>query len=269
MNGRQLLHSAIAALLLLGATACGSGETTGQSPATSTTAPGVSTSTVPATPTTPTTPTTAAIADACGAGARPAAAVRVSEAPGDFDGDGQPDVLVTYGLGTDASPEPWHLRLEPATGNPIDVELPSPVAPVPVQALGGTDLSGDGTPEPFAVVAGGTSLLLVGVFQLGLCTLTRVTGPDGQPSALPVEAEANHRRGIRCDGARVFTRTADSDDGVTFRTGEGRLRFSGAALVPDGAPALGTLTSPADDAAIASYSTIDCPGVVTPAAPTG
>lgn len=265
--GRHLLVLVVAVALVAGAACSGDSDTNAQPPGTSTTALAASSTT--AAPGTTTPPTTAAIADACGAGARPNTAVRVSEAPGDFDGDGQPDVLVTYGLGTDASPEPWHLRLEPATGNPVDIELPSPVAPVPVQALGGADLSGDGKPEAFAVVAGGTSVLLVGVFRLGLCTLTRVIGPDGQPSALAVQAEVNHRRGIRCDGARVFTRTADSDDGVTFRTGEGRLRFSDNALVPDGAPSLGSLTSPADDPVIAAYSTIQCPGVATPAAPTG
>jgi hypothetical protein len=210
----------------------------------------------------------------CTAGPRPATAIRVSQAAGDFDGDGTPDTLVVYGTGTDSAPAPYIVRIDLGAGNG-SVETPIvDAATDPIQnvkALGGADVSArSGLPadgsgaEAFVAVGSGASTFLVGLYQLTACKLVRLASASGStPAELPVGGTVTHLSGVRCDnvsgGARLVQVSAESTDGVTYATSEQPFDVTDGKLVAASPAVTGTRSG--NDPDLPRYSGLDCSGV--------
>jgi hypothetical protein len=274
--GARRLALAGALVVAVVAAACGGDDGADAAATTTTVAPQTTTTVAPTTTTTaPATTTTAPVATGCDAGPRPDAAVAVTEAAGDFDGDGAPDTLVGYGEGTTDDPAPWHLRVELATGGAVDEVVTDAVGPGAGRALGGAEISASaGLPpdgsgvEAFASIGSGASVALVAVFQLKDCVLTRLNGPDGGPSSFAIGGTVTHGSGLRCEGIsggqRLVDLAAESNDGTAFTTTETLLKVDGTALVQANPPIVGNLTSPADEDAIQGFYSLQCTGVASP-----
>jgi hypothetical protein len=205
---------------------------------------------------------------------RPENAIRVSQAPGDFDGDGTPDTLVVYGTGTDDAPAPYIVRVELGNGNGSVETAIVDAATDPIQnvkALGGSDVSAragrpdDGSgAEAFVAVGSGASTFLVGLYQLTACHLVRLASAGGStPAEMPVGGTVTHLSGVRCestsDGARLVQVSAESTDGVTYTTSQQPFDVTDGKLVPASPPVAGTLSG--NDPDLPRFSGLDCSGV--------
>jgi hypothetical protein len=211
----------------------------------------------------------------CDAPAPPAGATAVSQAPGDFDGDGQADILVTYATNS-TPPVDHHLQIQTASGHHIDTVITDALSNDASQqphALGGADITtsaglppdGSGE-EAFVSVGSGASVTLVAVFQLLDCTLTRLADPDtAEPATFAIGGSVTHLDGLRCDGAaggvRLVQLSAESSDGETYATTERRLEVQNGQFVVTNA-VNDTITN--DDPRLQAFSVIDCPGVSNP-----
>lgn len=213
----------------------------------------------------------------CSGPAVPASAVDVTRADGDFNGDQVTDTLTVYGTGTASEPAPYHVQIELANslGRIDDAIVDAATEGAGnVKALGGSDITASaGLPpdgsgdEAFVEVGSGASDALVGVFQLVGCTLTRITGPQGQaPSQFAVGGSVTHLDGIRCDGTaggqKLTQLSATSDDGQTYKTTETRLRVESGHFVQDSPPLADSID--AGDPTLQGFSNLDCTGVQAP-----
>ena len=212
----------------------------------------------------------------CGGAAVPPAAVNVTHADGDFDGDGASDTLTVYGAGTATQPSPYHVHIDLAGGRgTVDAAIVDAATDSTevVKALGGADItSSAGLPpdgsgaEAFVAIGSGASDTLVGVFQLTGCSIARLTGPQGNaPSTFPIGGSVTHLDGLRCDGTaggqRLVQLSATSSDGVTYTTPETRLTVANGHFTPD-PPIADTVN--AHDQRLQPFTGLDCPGVQSP-----
>lgn len=212
----------------------------------------------------------------CSAAAVPGSAVNVTTAEADFDGDGSNDTLTVYGTGSASQPSPYHVHVDlGADHGSLDaaiVDAATDGAQV-VKALGGAEVTASaGLPpdgsgvEAFVAIGSGASDTLVGVFEVTDCTVTRLTGPQGNaPSSFPIGGSVTHLDGLRCDGSaggqRLVALSATSDDGFTYQTKETRLSVVNGHLNPD--PPI-TDTIDAQDPRLQAFSSLDCQGVQAP-----
>lgn len=171
--------------------ACGGSSPTATGVAASTTTtPVVTTAPTPA-KTGPS--TTVGPAAACPTVPLPGNATYQTTAPGNFDGDGQPDVLRAY-----QAAGAWHLRAELSAGGQVDVTVANVGAGDAVKAVGGFDIDENIIDEAFATVGSGAYAAIVGIWKAGgPCQLNRLT-VNGQPSAFAVGASVGNRSGLRC-----------------------------------------------------------------------
>lgn len=208
----------------------------------------------------------------CNATPPPVSAINVSHVDSDFNGDGKADTLTVYGTGTVQQPSPYHLQIQlsGSLGAVDDViaDAATDNSQV-VKALGGADVTASaGLPpdgsgaEAFIQVGSGASDALVGVFQLIGCKITRLTGP----SLFPIGGSVTHLDGLRCDGTaggvRLVQLSATSNDGVSYDATESRLQVQNAAFIPLGDPI--TTTVEASDPRLQGFSSLSCPGVLSP-----
>lgn len=263
------------------------GPTTTAATTTSTPTTSTTTTTLPPTTTAPSTTTTTAAppsrtapgglpavpAGACGALPAVPGALSITTASADADGDGAADTLTGYATSAGGSPT-WHLRVALAAGGGAEAVV-SDVEPASVRPLGGYPLwFGLGAENPdlhdalFATVGAGAAGPIVGVYQLTGCALGPVDGPTGVAVELPVTATVGTQSGFACDagaGSRwLDVWVSSTSDGITYELREGQLKGSGPGLIgslPDMAgPVSRTLSSPADDAEIATLgSIVNCP----------
>ena len=219
--------------------------------------------------------TTASSGPCSGAGV-PGSAINVTHAGGDFDGDGTTDNVTVYGTGTTNQPSPYHVHMDlgggHGTADAVIVDAATDDTQI-VKALGGADITASaGLPpdgsgdEAFVAVGSGASDTLVGVFQLTNCTITRLTGPQGNaPSNFPIGGSVTHLDGLRCDGTaggqRLVQLSATSDDGVTYRTKETRLTVASGHFSPD-PPITDSVNQ--QDPRLQAFSGLDCSGVQAP-----
>ena len=107
---RRCVVVACAVLVVLPLAACSKDSKRPAAVAVSSSSSSSSSSSLPPLPATAS--TTPASSDPCAASPPPASAVNVTHADGDFNGDGQPDVLTVYGTGTTTQPSPYHVQIE-------------------------------------------------------------------------------------------------------------------------------------------------------------
>jgi hypothetical protein len=186
----------------------------------------------------------------------------------DVDADGAPDVVRTYSVGAAPVAGDWHLRIELATGQGVDLALPDDPAPGAIVVLGGTYIGSDVEPGPggmapaiFVKTGAGASSSIISLFRLDECTLVAMGG--GTP--FPVGASATHSESLRCEGVAgtmllTFHQAQLSGDGVTYEvidTGYTRdgddLAVYGAGPQTTNEPTLPPVTT-----------LIDCPGIDQP-----
>ncbi len=182
---RHLQVALAAAAVALLAGACGGGGSDATTTTTSTTAPSTTSSS--------TTSTTAA--PRCPAVAVPDGATSLAEATGDLDGDGSPDTVRSYLMGS----TDWHLQVELAAGGGADLAI-APSGADAVTVIGGADVDGDGADELWARTGSGASATILGLARFGDCALARVTTPGGEPIEIPVGGTVGTASGAACTG---------------------------------------------------------------------
>lgn len=213
---KRVLAALLAALLVVGAcTTTEPEEDTSDAGATPSTAAGSD-------PSAPTTSTTGPSADCPppGAGGLPAEGRELSEALGDFDGNGSVDQQFVY-----SSRSGWMMRIVLSSGFGAEVEIEGRSA----RAVGGFPM-GDGGDLALAVVGSGASALRVGLFAFRDCTIVPVTGPDGDHAVFPVGGSVGEGHGLECKDGQLIEMTARSRDGRTYATEQVVYRLDGTSL---------------------------------------
>ena len=202
MRHRQLLAAALAALLLLAACTTTKAVEDADDPG-----PTVSTA-QGADPEPPTTTTTGPSADCPppGAGGLPTQGQDLSEALGDFDGNGSIDQQFVY-----SSRAGWMMRIVLSSGFGAEVEIDARSA----RAVGGFPM-GDGGNVALAVVGNGATTQLVGLFAFRDCTIVPVTGPEGGSAEFSVGGSVGEGHGLECKDGELVEMTARSRDGRTY-----------------------------------------------------
>jgi hypothetical protein len=200
--------------------------------------------------------------------AMPADAVESGNKSLDVDADGAADVVRTYSVGVAPVAGDWHLRVELATGQGVDLALPDDPAPGAVAVLGGTYIGSDVDPGPdgmrpaiFVKTGAGASTAVISLFRLDECTLVAMGG--GTP--FPVGASVTDAESLGCEGVAgtmllTFHQAQLSGDGVTYEVIDTGYTRDGNNLVVYGA---GSQTS--NSPTLPTYpSLIDCPGIDQP-----
>ena len=179
----------------------------------------------------------------------------------DANGNGYDDTVSTW---FEAASDSWWLLMAWGNGGSTEVMITdsSPVAAA--RPLGVVDLNGDGQYELFAIVDSGASAQIVGVFELGDCTVNRMTFSDsGAPAAFPVGASIGSLSGVACSSSG----SAFSDIDALFATDDGTGMYDGGAqgytvsgtqLVPGFGD--GAVFANFDEAA-AAVAGFDCPPI--------
>ena len=163
-----------------------------------------------------------------GAGGLPSEGQELSEALGDFDGNGSLDQLFMYASRSGRSP--WRLRIVLSSGYGVDLELDEPTSRgQAAQAVGGFRIA-DGGDVAFAVVGSGASADRVGLFVFRDCEIVPVT-LSGEHAVFPVGGSVGEGHGIECREDGLVAMVARSRDGRTYTTEQTVYRLEGTALV--------------------------------------
>ncbi len=175
--------------------------------------------------------------------------------PGDFDGDGNQDELLTY----QAAPNDWRMRVVFADGGGADAAITHADDLFPPRPIGGFDIDGDGTEEAFVTVGAGASTMLIGLYDISDCVATRITA-GGMAAVFSVGASVGAESGVVCPGDGSVRRTFAQrvDDGV-FEGGFEDYTLNGAALVSQG---IQSQQMSAEQAGV--LAGFDCGGLILP-----
>lgn len=171
----------------------------------------------------------------------------------DLDADGAADDVSTYFVPSDGR---WHIRVEWGGGGASDEVITDSGGLAPASPIGAHDVDRDGTPELFARVGSGASAVLIGLYDIAQCELTRAT-INGEAASFPVGATIQNISGLSCgpvgDLDRLFAQFVSDDN---FEGGVEPFALNGAELTPgfgDGATFTGE-----EAAALAVF---DCGGL--------
>jgi hypothetical protein len=192
-------------------------------------------------------PTTTAAGCPALSGAAPA--VEATNAPGDFDGDGRPDRLVT---GRVAAGGAWRVRMDLAAGGGSEAELPATAEGV--KAIGASTVDVGPAQSAFAVVARNAAGGNVGLFVLRSCKIERVT-MAGKPAEFAVGTGATARTGLACQVPGLVVYQATTTDGRFYQAATVTYLLLGGTLDE---VHRATSTLGADDAALAPYGRFTC-----------
>jgi hypothetical protein len=137
-------------------------------------------------------------------------ATSVTQALGDFAGDGTPnDVLKVYHLGS-----AWHVRVD-IGGQGVSDHVLSGAGPM--TAIGATTVNNDAIDEAWVKVSSGAGTDVVGLLAFHNCNLQRVY-LNNAPAAFAIGSTVTADDGLSCFGfnvgVEVFATT--SGDGVTY-----------------------------------------------------
>lgn len=198
--------------------------------------------------------TTTASSPSCGdSGAVAVDATGFESVVADFDVDGASDQLQTYFVPSDNR---WRIRYLPGTGGSFDEEITDSGPVGAVRPVGGYDIDGDGSLEAFVVVGSGASAVLVGLYDVGDCTVTRVT-LDGVAAAFPVGATVGNISGLTCQGlGHIDALFASAIGGGAYEGGSSPYDLAGSVLTQGFGD--GAVWASFDEAATA-VSGFDCP----------
>ena len=277
LQRRSVRSAGLVGVALLALAACGSSSTVSTADSTTSSSSAASTTsivstTLPAASTTVATPATAAPttvdSSVCGDRAPAAGAFQVRTATGDYDGDGAPDTVTTWGESGPSGPD-WYLRMQLASGVASFQGLGDLGAGF-LAVLGSVDLdfqlgaeAGENEDEVVAIVgstASGYDLGFFAVDPIG-CVYQFVRTDGAGFFTLPVGATVSRMSGLTCDGGAgsrfAVALTADAAGAVwnvvsrrVERPFEGALEL-GAAL---------TSTLPSGSSALAAYEQAECDG---------
>lgn len=224
------------------------GTTTATAVATTTSAP-------PTTSTSTTTTTTTLPAGPC-PGTPPAemppGATDVSQAFGDFDGDGVGD---TFRVFRDPGGQ-WWARMEFPNG--YATQVPS-ITGMIAEAWGTTDIGHTGD-VAFGVVDVGASDERIGFFYFDSCGVWPVYESGGELAQFPVGGSVTHVEGLTCrpDGVDVTQAAETANPGEWSVSSVSYLWNPGTFELEAQLGAAALLHSPADDAAIYAHGDFNC-----------
>lgn len=186
----------------------------------------------------------------------PADAADLTEVAVDLNVDGQLDSLQTYAV---PSEDRWHIRVEFGGGGAFDEAIEGSNLVAPARPIGAVDLEEDGTMEAFAVVGSGAAVLLIGLYDVDGCAITRIT-IGGSPAVFPVGATVGSVSGLSCEGVGDLDRLFASRIGAdAFEGGFEPFALVGAVLTPGFGDGAGFT-----DAEAAALATFDCAGLTLP-----
>lgn len=210
----------------------------------------------------------------CGSGGEPLPGDppdQLSNASGDFDGNGSNDDLYVWKDGTQ-----WIAHVETDGGFGGEVVLPTSQYDT-AEAIGGHDVNGDGVDEVFVKIGAGASTDIIGLFTLWEAVGSPTTGfscalrpisldwasPD-EPASWVIDYGILTQTGLQCrlnhtlreyyqdtaDGTTYLQQRHDYSYTPSFGIGDPVISSIGTSSV--------TLTSPADDALIALGGSFTC-----------
>lgn len=200
----------------------------------------------------------------------PDVAESVEQTTGDLLGDGQPDQVTTYAIGS-GDDAVYLLRVETSSGYVVEASLDDATSHAPVRPLGTASIGG--TREVALVVETvGASAVNVGLWALHdfdeqPCALARVTIPDHTTEpTFAVGGTVGHASGLSCgdadgDGAsELVVVTAESEDGESYDWSESAWRWPGAGELAHVGEEAGTESPEELDARMG----LNCPSVDAP-----
>jgi hypothetical protein len=212
--------------------------------------------TQPPTPTQTSVPTLTPTPAVCGeAPAPPGDALDLTSVTTDLTGDGLDDELATYAV---PSEDEWHLRITFGAGGSIDEVIEGSSLVAAARPIGGHDIDGDGRAEAFVTVGSGAATILIGLYVVGDCGLSRVT-LDGFPAVFPVGATVGNTSGLRCEAPGLSRLFAMQTTEESYVGGSQPYALQGSVLI-DGPQLTGELTM----AGAAQLAVFTCGGLVLP-----
>jgi hypothetical protein len=228
-------------------------ESTSTEPANSVAQPSL-TSTAPTTA--PATTTPAADCAVGGVPGFPPEAGDVSEALGDFDGNGADDLLQVYAT---SGRDPWRLRVILSTNAAIEMQMPEPdFRGTRAQAVGGADVGDERGDEALVVVQRRSTSVRLGVFVFHDCALDVVRDDDGDPLQLEVGGDRREGHGILCGDGEMTLLSAFSRDGRHFSTTKQVVRTEGTRLVREPEEAGGSIDRERDEGLLRLHYQLSC-----------
>lgn len=173
----------------------------------------------------------------------------VTAAPGDVDGDGTADTVAVTATS---------ITVELSAGGSVSAPIVDSDVPKPVVS-GLQDLDRDGRAEVWVETARGASTSFVQAYRYDGKALRELTFSGGH-IRFGIGGSATHGDGFSCtDAARLVVRTAESDDGTSFRVRTRTFRVSDAALL---LVSESTVTAPSmDDPRVRAAYRVDCGAV--------
>jgi hypothetical protein len=180
------------------------------------------------------------------------------------DGDHVPDRAYTLPF-PDHARESLPVSVHVVVGEQGGVGVVLPVMNVPLAAIGGYDVDGDGRDELFVKTGEGAYTSWIDVFEFDpvACALTRLAAPGATLPQFAVGASVGNGSGLACTGGKFVSSTMSriSDEPLRYHVRSRTYVIDGDALRP-------TNTSERDTDAegAAAASVFDCGGLRLPGA---
>jgi hypothetical protein len=185
----------------------------------------------------------------------PGEALDLTSLSTDLSGDGLDDELATYAV---PSENQWHIRISYGAGGSVDEAIEGSSLVAAARPIGGHDIDGDERAEAFVTVGSGASTILVGLYVVGDCGLSRVT-VEGFPAVFPVGATVGNASGLRCEAPGLSRLFAMQTTEESYVGGSQPYALQGSVLI-DGPQLTGELTM----AGAAQLAMFTCGGLVLP-----
>jgi hypothetical protein len=246
----------VAVLLVAACTYESGGETAGE---TSTTIPSEVTqptlsSTTPTTA--PATTTPPADCPVAGVPGFPGGATDVSEALGDFDGNGADDLLQVYAT---SGRDPWRVRVILTTNATAEVPMVEPShRGERAQAVGGANVGEGPGDEALVIVERASTTTKLGVYTFRDCGIDVVRDDDGDPVELEIGGDRRQGHGVLCGDGNMTLLTARSRDGRAFATTKQVVRTEGTRLVREPEEAGGVIVRERDEPLLRLHYQLSC-----------
>jgi hypothetical protein len=220
----------------------------------------VSTTTVLAAPTTgvaTTAPPTTRAAASCPPGPSPdypPGARDVSEALGDFDGNGGADLLQVFAVGGSRT---WRLRVALTGGSVVETQF-EPKGGGPARAAGGQNVGGDRADEIFALAGRDKSFTVLALYELKDCQIQPLRRVTGEPATFHLGGSFREQQGVECMANQLVQVRAQTRDGKRFSTERTTYRVEGTTVREIGTSPGETFVRPLNDRVIDHLPELRC-----------